>query len=77
MNTKIFTLILSLFCCVVAQAQVKKSASISTNVVSKKKEVRATEKLVEINLLTTKELKDNPKAFMKYYMHGTSTPMIQ
>ena len=48
MNTKIFTLILSLFCCVVAQAQVKKSASISTNVVSKKKEVRATEKLVEI-----------------------------
>ena len=30
------------------------------------------EKLVEINLLTTKELKDNPKAFLKYYMHGTS-----
>lgn len=30
------------------------------------------EKLVDINLLTTKELKDNPKAFLKYYMHGTS-----
>ena len=30
------------------------------------------EKLLEINLLTTKELKENPKAFMKYYMHGTS-----
>lgn len=29
-------------------------------------------KLVDINLLTTKELKDNPKAFLKYYMHGTS-----
>ena len=31
-----------------------------------------TEKLLEINLLTTNELKENPKAFMKYYMHGTS-----
>lgn len=31
-----------------------------------------TEKLLEINLLTTTELKENPKAFMKYYMHGTS-----
>jgi Xaa-Pro aminopeptidase len=31
-----------------------------------------TEKLLEINLLTTQEVKDNPKAFMKYYMHGTS-----
>jgi Xaa-Pro aminopeptidase len=31
-----------------------------------------TEKLLEINLLTTSELKENPKAFMKYYMHGTS-----
>ncbi len=31
-----------------------------------------TEKLLEINLLTTQQIKDNPKAFMKYYMHGTS-----
>ena len=31
-----------------------------------------TEKLLEINLLTSQEIKDNPKAFMKYYMHGTS-----
>lgn len=31
-----------------------------------------TEKLLEINLLTTQEVKENPKAFMKYYMHGTS-----
>ncbi len=30
------------------------------------------EKLVEIGLLTKEELKSNPKAFMKYYMHGTS-----
>ncbi len=30
------------------------------------------EKLVDINLLTTKELKENPKSFLKYYMHGTS-----
>jgi len=31
-----------------------------------------TEKLMEINLLTKEEVKNNPKAFMKYYMHGTS-----
>jgi peptidyl-prolyl cis-trans isomerase B (cyclophilin B) len=48
MNTKIFTLILSLFCCVVAQAQVKKSPATITKVVNKKKEAIATEKLVEI-----------------------------
>jgi Xaa-Pro aminopeptidase len=30
------------------------------------------EKLVDINLLTVQELKDNPKAFLKYFMHGTS-----
>lgn len=30
------------------------------------------EKLVDLKLLTTQELKDNPKAFLKYYMHGTS-----
>jgi Xaa-Pro aminopeptidase len=31
-----------------------------------------TEELVKLNLLTTEEVKSNPKAFMKYYMHGTS-----
>lgn len=30
------------------------------------------EKLVEIRLLTSADLKSNPKAFMKYFMHGTS-----
>lgn len=30
------------------------------------------EKLVELGLLTSQEIKDNPKAFLKYYMHGTS-----
>lgn len=30
------------------------------------------EKLIEIGLLTSAELKSNPKAFMKYFMHGTS-----
>ena len=31
-----------------------------------------TEELMKLNLLTTEEVKSNPKAFMKYYMHGTS-----
>ena len=48
MNTKIFTLILSLFCCVVAHAQVKKSPATTTKVESKKKERISSEKLVEI-----------------------------
>jgi Xaa-Pro aminopeptidase len=30
------------------------------------------EKLVELGLLTSQEIKENPKAFLKYYMHGTS-----
>jgi Xaa-Pro aminopeptidase len=30
------------------------------------------EKLVELGLFTSQEIKDNPKAFMKYFMHGTS-----
>lgn len=30
------------------------------------------EQLVNLGLLTTQQLKDNPKAFRKYYMHGTS-----
>lgn len=48
MNTKIFTLILSLFCCVVAHTQVKKSQATTTKVESKKKERISSEKLVEI-----------------------------
>lgn len=48
MNTKIFTLILSLFCCVVAHTQVKKSPATTTKVESKKKERISSEKLVEI-----------------------------
>jgi Xaa-Pro aminopeptidase len=31
-----------------------------------------TEELLKLNLLTVEEVKSNPKAFMKYYMHGTS-----
>lgn len=31
-----------------------------------------TEELMKLNLLTTEDVKSNPKAFMKYYMHGTS-----
>ncbi len=31
-----------------------------------------TEELIKLNLITTEEVKSNPKAFMKYYMHGTS-----
>ncbi len=31
-----------------------------------------TEELLKLNLLSQEELKANPKAFMKYYMHGTS-----
>ncbi len=29
-------------------------------------------KLVELGLFTSQEIKDNPKAFLKYFMHGTS-----
>ncbi len=31
-----------------------------------------TEELLKLNLLSQEEVKANPKAFMKYYMHGTS-----
>ncbi|MBL7812127.1 MAG: aminopeptidase P N-terminal domain-containing protein [Bacteroidetes bacterium] len=31
-----------------------------------------TEQLLQLGLLTSQEIKDNPNAFMKYYMHGTS-----
>lgn len=31
-----------------------------------------TEELIKLNLLSTEDVKSNPKAFMKYYMHGTS-----
>ncbi len=31
-----------------------------------------TEELVKLGLLSNQQLKDNPKAFLKYYMHGTS-----
>ena len=30
------------------------------------------EKLVELGLFTTQEIKDNPKSYLKYFMHGTS-----
>lgn len=30
------------------------------------------EELIKLGLITTAELKSNPKAFLKYYMHGTS-----
>ncbi|MGC6414613.1 MAG: aminopeptidase P family protein [Bacteroidia bacterium] len=30
------------------------------------------EKLIQLGLLSSKDVKDNPKAFMKYFMHGTS-----
>jgi Xaa-Pro aminopeptidase len=30
------------------------------------------EKLVELGLFTQQEIKDNPKSYLKYFMHGTS-----
>lgn len=30
------------------------------------------EKLVELGLFSTQEIKDNPKSYLKYFMHGTS-----